>query len=568
MSAPVQDRRSVFKFLFAVLLAALVIFFREEIIDWFIHADEPAAASRAAHPAALPEAVFEPARSSLEAYEALRALLARDTTEGLSAHAEKLRKALEPAAQGGATGALVEEARRAAAELGSASGLEEARLKFGELSRALLGLAAHDARLLEGRHVFSCPMTGAGYGKWLQTDPKLENPYMGAKMLSCGAPAAVDAVRAQGEIAHYTCPMHPSVKQSGPGQCPLCGMDLTPVTVEALESGEVTLDPGQLKRNGIHSQPVRSGPLPLEVRTLGRITYDASKLTDVTLKVGGFIRSLAVDEPGQRVRKGERLFSLYSPELLASQHEYVVALESGSPGLIDAARARLRLWDLTERQLDALAKSRKPLESLPIVSPATGYVVEKNIVDGAAVMPGMQLYRIAQLNTVWVEAELYAGDLRHIKVGQEARITLPYAPGRSYRGRVVLISPSLQASTRTAQARIELKNADGALRPEMFADVSFHLERGDHLQVPASAIVYTGPRRLVFVDLGGGRLVPREVVVGARAGDRYEVISGLEEGEKVVTSGNFLVAAETRLRSLSGDVLPPQTDGGIHGGHE
>jgi Cu(I)/Ag(I) efflux system membrane fusion protein len=299
---------------------------------------------------------------------------------------------------------------------------------------------------------------------------------------------------------------------------------------------------------------------------VGIVKYDERKLADVSLKVKGWIRGLKVDATGQPVKKGDVLFHLYSPELLAAQQEYLLALRTrngdAADPLVRAARQRLRLWDIPDAQIDALTRRGEATETLAIRAPASGFVIEKAVVEGAAVEPGMRLYRIAALDRVWIETQIYESDLPHVKVGQPVEVTLPFVPQKKFEGRISYVYPYLQSGTRTGQVRIELSNPGGELKPEMYADVAFEVNRGERLQVPASAVIYTGPRRLVFVDLGEGRLRPREVKLGQRSGEAFEVLEGLSEGERVVTSGNFLIAAESRLRSAA-----EYWGGETHAGH-
>lgn len=371
------------------------------------------------------------------------------------------------------------------------------------------------------------------------------------------------------EVAYYTCPMHPSVKQKEPGQCPICGMNLVPVEAGAqgAASGTVTLDPVRALEIGVRSSPVVKRPVASEIRATGRVTFDETRLEDVTVKFGGYIGRLSVEETGRFVKKGQTLFTLYSPELYAAQQEYLVALASQKAArdtaapdradyLVDAARQKLRLWDLEERQIRQLAEGGKPVEQVPVLSPASGYVVEKDVVQGAAVQPGMRLFRIAGLDQVWVEAEVFESELPRVRVGQSAVVTLPYMPGEELRGKVSRILPTLTAESRTGRVRIHLPNRPGPggllLRPDMYADVTLQSEAREALMIPDSAVLYTGPRRLVFLDLGAGRYEQREVQLGVKADDSFEVISGLREGDRVVTAGNFLVDAEARLRSGGG----------------
>jgi Cu(I)/Ag(I) efflux system membrane fusion protein len=403
-----------------------------------------------------------------------------------------------------------------------------------------------------------------GYRRWLQPEAKMANPYMGKRMLKCGSTlsleAEAEAHRARGggdpnEVAYFTCPMHPGVKQAQKGACPLCGMDLVPITRGDLETGVVTVDDVRRQKLGVKVEEVKAVPFTVTVRTVGEVKYDERSLTDVSLQVGGWIRGLKVDTTGQPVKRGQVLFSLYSPELLTAQQEYLLAVKSAGGDtqapLVAAARNRLRLWGVDEAQLEALRQRGAAEETLPIRAPASGVVLEKDVVEGAAVTPGQRLYRLAGVDRVWVEAQVFEADLPFVGVGTPVEVTLPFVPGRVFRGQVAYVYPSLQGSTRTGQLRIELDNKEGLLKPAMYADVTFRIDRGVKVKVPTSAIIYTGPRRLVFVDLGEGRLRPREVTLGLRGDDGYEVLKGLVPGERVVTSGNFLIAAESRLRSAT-----------------
>jgi len=372
------------------------------------------------------------------------------------------------------------------------------------------------------------------------------------------------------EVAHYTCSMHPSVKNAGPGSCPICAMALVPVFQSEIASGEIRLDEGRRQRIGVTTARAELRPLAVSVRAVGTVTYDESRLTDVTLEVGGWIDELFADRLGQRVNEGEPLFTLNSPDLFEAQQTYIEALETlenarklRSPRSADLAiemrRRRLRLSDLGPDQLERLEELRLPVERLPILAPASGHVIEKNVVTGTAVQPGTRLLRIAGLERVWVEAEVYESELALLAVGAPATVTLPYLPGRSFSGRVAFVYPWLDDATRTGRVRIELRNPGLVLKPEMYAEVLFERALGERLAVPEEAILYAGDHRYVFLDLGGGRLRPQAVTLGRWAGDWVEILDGLEAGDEVVTSGNFLIAAEARLK-LALDHWAPKTD--------
>jgi Cu(I)/Ag(I) efflux system membrane fusion protein len=382
------------------------------------------------------------------------------------------------------------------------------------------------------------------------------------------------APEAPGAIDHYTCSMHPSVKSSGPGTCPICGMNLVPVTKEQQQQGVVMIDEARRQLIGVRTEPVVEGPMRGTFRAVGRVAYDESTLSDVNLKVRGWITKLFVNETGQRVARGQTLFTFYSPELYNAEQDFLLAAqhasagETGAPGagraesFKNASRQRLHLLGLTDAQIDALAQSGKPSEDLAVPSPASGYVIEKNVVEGASIDAGMKLYRIAALNRVWVEAEVYEADLVHVRVGEPAMVTLDYLPGHAYEAKTAYVYPYLDPVTRTGRVRLELANKELELRPGMYARVELSSDLGTHVQVPVSAVVYTGPRRLVFVDLGGGRFRPTEVQVGTESGGMYQVLAGLAPGDVVATSGIFLIAAEARISTAAKywDTMPEAAD--------
>lgn len=373
----------------------------------------------------------------------------------------------------------------------------------------------------------------------------------------------------ESDIAYYTCPMHPSVEQSVPGKCPICGMTLTSVTKTDLREGTVVVDEVRRQQIGVRIGPVEVRPLVLEIRAVGRVQYDETRLSDVNLRMSGWVQRLLVDETGQRVKRGQTLFTLYSPELYAAQVELLSALRKGDDGatvladLAGASKQRLRLLGMSDGQIQRLTKRGKPWEHMPITAPASGYVIEKAVVEGAHIEAGTRVYRIADLSRVWIDADIYEADLPHLKVGQAVRVELPYVQKESFEGRLDYIYPTLNDKTRTARVRIVLPNQDLRLKPDMYANVLIDVDLGARLAVPDSAVVYTGPRRLVFVDLGEGRLRPTEVKLGVHAQGFYEIVDGLKEGERVVTSGNFLIAAESRIRSA----IEYWGSGAGHAGH-
>ncbi|HVW24624.1 MAG TPA: efflux RND transporter periplasmic adaptor subunit [Polyangiaceae bacterium] len=368
------------------------------------------------------------------------------------------------------------------------------------------------------------------------------------------------ASAATAEVDHYTCSMHPSVRQPVPGKCPICGMELVPVTKEQKEHGEVFIDAARRQLIGVRTEPVAEAPMRQSLRAVGQITYDESKLADVTLKVQGFVTKLFVSRTGQRVRAGQPLLSVYSPELYNAEQDFLLSTRgaAGAGGVASrsellgrAAHQRLHLLGMPDEGIAGIEKSGAPLENVVIGSPASGFVIEKNVVEGGAVDPGMRLFRIAALDQVWVEADVYEADLAHVRVGQKATVALDYLPGRSYEAQVAYVYPYLDSKSRTGRVRVELENPRFELRPGMYATLELASDPAPRLQVPAAAVVYTGPRRLVFLDLGHGRFRPQEVRIGREVSGKYEVLAGLHAGDVVATSGVFLIAAEARISTAA-----------------
>jgi Cu(I)/Ag(I) efflux system membrane fusion protein len=383
---------------------------------------------------------------------------------------------------------------------------------------------------------------------------------MGLRMLECGSPSdwsvgmAMHAPVDPNEIAYYTCSMHPSVRQASPGLCPLCGMTLTPVTRQDAESGAVFVDDARRQRIGVRTAATERRVLSRRIRAVGEVRADETRLADVTLRTSGWVQNLAVAATGQRVRAGQVLFTLYSPELYAAQREHLATARNRGVSetfatLSRASRQRLRLLGMTEAQIDELEQRGEAGENVPILSPASGWVLEKDIVEGARIESGTRVYRIAGLDRIWIDAEVYEADLPHVQTGQRVQVVLSNLPDRTLEARIDFIYPELQTTSRTARVRVVLDNPDLDLRPGMYASVEIDVDLGERLAIPTAAVIYTGPRRLVFVDLGEGRFRPQEVTLGVDAGGWSEVVSGLQPGDIVVTSGNFLIAAESRIRS-------------------
>lgn len=376
------------------------------------------------------------------------------------------------------------------------------------------------------------------------------------------------------KVLYYVDSMNPQFRSDKPGKAP-DGMDLVPVySEESFSSGDATvaghvpvkISPDRQQAMGIIVDEAKFMSLEDSIRTVGRVTIDETRIHHVHTKFEGFIEHLFVDFVGEFVKKGDPLFSIYSPELLATQKEFLLALraneelvKSGSDGsfagidLVEAARQRLSLWDIDPGEIAQLERTRQTIKAVTIYSPSTGFVSAKMAAHGTKVGPADTVYDLVDLSSVWVLADLYEADLPFVAVGQSAEMDLPYQPGRTWRGQVTYIYPTLDEKTRTAKARLEFLNSGNLLKPEMYADVTLKRNLGKVVAVPESAVISTGERMVVFVAKGNGLFEPREVTTGAKIRNYYEIRSGVAAGEKVVTGANFLLDSESKLRAaLSG----------------
>ncbi|HSB21324.1 MAG TPA: efflux RND transporter periplasmic adaptor subunit, partial [Anaeromyxobacteraceae bacterium] len=310
---------------------------------------------------------------------------------------------------------------------------------------------------------------------------------------------------------------------------------------------------------------VNAGPVGGAWRTVGRVAVDETRVRHVNVKVEGFVERIYVDFVGKPVRKGERLFSFYSPELLSLQSEYLLAvkmrrdLRGGSLAgsgeeLVESARERLKLWDVPDSVLEELSRTGKPQKALTLVSPISGVVTKKDVVQGHKLAAGDMPYEITDLSEVWVLADIYESDLARTRVGMPATFTAQAFPNRPFQGRVAFIDPVLDPKTRTAKVRLAFANPRGELKPEMFGDVVLKARAREGLRIPTDAVIDSGTKKVVFVSLGDGKFQPREVKLGGTDGDHVEVVSGLGSGELVVVRANFLVDSESRLKASLAEI--------------
>jgi Cu(I)/Ag(I) efflux system membrane fusion protein len=380
----------------------------------------------------------------------------------------------------------------------------------------------------------------------------------------------------------YHCPMHPTFTSDKPGECPICHMKLVRVEPEerpapaAATPGTVRISAARQQLLGVVTEPARYRTLEKTLRTVGRVALDEQRIANVHVKISGWVQKVLVDYTFQHVRKGDPLFTLYSPELLASEQEYLLALKAerelasssfsdvalGGKNLLESARRRLELWDLTDEQMRELEQTGKPHREITLYSPATGHVLERKVFPNQYITPDNELYKIADHGMVWVYADIYEPEMPMVEIGQEAVLTAAALPGQTLRGRVIFIQPHLMGDTRTLPVRLEFANPDLKLKPEMFVNVELRRSLGRQLVVPVDAVLDSGGRQRVFVDCGDGAFEPREVKVGERVEDSIVIVSGLRAGERVVTRANFLIDSESNLRQALAGMAPAG-----HAGH-
>ena len=361
----------------------------------------------------------------------------------------------------------------------------------------------------------------------------------------------------RGKIVYWRAPMNPTEIYDKPGKSAM-GMDLVPVYEnEIAGQGTVTINPVVQQNMGVRIGKVTKGPLVHTLRTYGNITPDETLTAQVNLKTSGWIEKIYVDFTGKYVKKGDPLFDIYSPELVAAQEEYVVAFGAlgqsrtgGGTGLLDSSRNRLRYFDVPESEIEALQKSGKVKKTVMIRSPLSGFVIGRNAEEGSYVKAGTLVFQIADLSRVWAEAHIYEYELSMIEKGQQADMTLPYLPGKVYQGTVAFVYPYLRPKTRDLIIRIVFENPEMELKPEMYADIRIKtVLKGMGLMLPSEAVIRTGKRNLVFVSAGNGEFIPKDVILGPLLNnEKVQVLAGLTEGESVVVSGQFLLDSESNLK--------------------
>jgi len=374
-------------------------------------------------------------------------------------------------------------------------------------------------------------------------------------------------------VLYWYDPMKPEVHFDHPGKSPFMDMDLVPKYAEEAPAGGQASPPGfsivriPLERRqeiGVTTTKVERRPIGGAIETNGVVAEDEGRVHAVNAKFSGYIEKLFVDRTGQSVRQGEPLLSVYSPDLVATEREYLLAVENArrlsrstsgdaaadSKALLEATRQRLRFWDIPDSEIDRIEKSGQVAKSLVLPSPVSGVVLKKDALPGMAISAGMPLYTIADLSTVWVLADVYQAETAAASAGNPAEVSASFLPSETFRGRVDFIYPTLTEETRTVKARVVLPNPKGLLKPGMYVRVSLKGKPRDVLSVPRTALIPTGERQIAFVESSPGVYAPREVKTGTQGRDFVEILSGLTDGETVVTSANFLIDSESRIGSL------------------
>ena len=380
------------------------------------------------------------------------------------------------------------------------------------------------------------------------------------------------------KILYWQAPMNPTEIYDKPGKSAM-GMDLVPVYADQLSSGGmVEIDPATVQNMGVRTAAVKRTDFTRSIRTFGNVDYNEENIYIVSSKISGWIEKLFVDYTGKQVRKGQPLLEIYSPDLVTTQQEYLLALKTnklvsgskfsditdGAETLLNSTHQRLLYWDIPESEISRLRETGEVRKTLTLESPASGVVVHKNAYEGMHIGQGMSLYQITDLSTVWIDASIYDNELPWIRLGQKATVELSYLPDRELEGRVIYIYPYLDQKARDVKVRLEFNNPDQTLKPGMYANIRIKTSPiKDALVVPSEAVIRSGHRNLIFVAHGNGRFEPREVRIGEESDDgKIRIISGLIENEEVVISAQFLLDSESRLQEAIQKMLDEKKSGG------
>lgn len=395
---------------------------------------------------------------------------------------------------------------------------------------------------------------------------------------------AADGARSATKPRGYHCPMHPNFRSDKPGECGICGMRLVPddepeeargpAPESPLPAGTIRVSLEKQQLIGVRFGTAEFTEGTRTFRTVGTVAPDETRVAKVQTKIEGWIDKVYVDFTGKPVREGDALLTLYSPEMLATQEEYLLALRGRgilrgsrlagafqqSDSLVAAARKRLELWDLSEDQINEIERTGKALRNITLHSPISGYVMQRNAFPKQRITPETELYTVVDLSRVWIMADVFESDATRIREGMPVQVRLPYEGGKVLAARVDYIQPQIEPMTRTLKVRLEANNPGLALKPDMFVDVDFRIATPRRLTVPAEAVLDSGLRKTVFVDRGNGYLERRPVETGERMDGRIEIVRGLDAGERVVTSGNFLIDSESQFKMAASGMAGHQHD--------
>jgi multidrug efflux pump subunit AcrA (membrane-fusion protein) len=380
----------------------------------------------------------------------------------------------------------------------------------------------------------------------------------------------VSSARVGKKILFWFDPMHPAYKSDKPGVAPDCGTQLVPKYAEEdrgkMPVGTVKIAADKQQLIGVRTEAVARESLVRTVRTTGQLTADETKIAHIHVKISGYIDQVFVDYVGQLVKKEQPLFTVYSPDLVATEQEYLIAkrgekylgnsdfpyVSQGSQSLLRSTRERLKLWDISDEQIKKLDETGEVSRTLTFYSPISGFVMDRKAFPQTAITPDMDLYQITDLSTIWVNADVYEYEVPFVKLGQRAEMQLSYYAGKTYSGKITYVYPTVDSVARTVKVRIEFPNPNFELKPQMFANVQLNINYGDQILVPQEAVMDSGDQQYVFIVRDGGTFEPRTIQMGARVEGKVVVLSGLKTGETIVTSGNFLVDSESRLKSAMG----------------
>lgn len=446
------------------------------------------------------------------------------------------------------------------------------------LKQKLTGIAMVMAvALILGLSVYHSQIAAAIASLAGRSAPAPQEAAQEAKPLPQGTP---ETSKGQRKVLYWQDAMNPGMRSNRPGKAP-DGMDLVPVYADEPGAG-TDLPPGSTHISaekqqliGVQYGTVESRPLTRTIRAVGRLTYDETRITHIHTKFEGWINKVYVNFTGQLIRKGQPLFTVYSPELVSTQQEYLIAkrahkylsdapyaeVSEGANSLLDSARERLKLWDISDAQIAELDKTGKVQRDLTMYSPVDGFVLDRKAFENIRVTPDSDLYTVADLSTVWAYAEVYEYEVPYVRLGQKAIMSLSYYPGETFVGKVSYIYPQLDTMTRTLKVRLDFPNSEFRLKPDMYADIQLQIDYGTKLVVPQDALLDSGTEQVVFVARGDGYFEPRKVEVGPKIDDSVVILSGLKAGEKIVTSGNFLVDSESRLKTAMGQMAGMKMEG-------